>query len=163
MTTTARPVPGPPRVRTPRVLLVAGACVATVVAVATGVGALVDGAPGALGALLGGLIALVLFLFGSGVVIAATRAVPHAAMLFAVMTFALQVALVALVFTAVGGSAWFAEHVSDGWLAGGVIVAALTWIVGHMFASAKARVPVYDIDLPGAPQAASERHEAGAP
>ncbi|MCW2759842.1 MAG: putative synthase protein [Marmoricola sp.] len=157
MTTTAR---------TPRVLLVAGACVVVAVLVAALLGGLSTGSAGALGALVGGSIACVFFLFGSFVVNAATRIAPQAAMVMALMTYTLQVALVALVFAVLADSGAIGTTLSSGWVAGGVIAATVAWVAGQLVASARARIPAYDIDLPGSTggssQTSSEAKEAGA-
>ncbi len=170
MTTTARPQ-GPLRGRTPRVLLAAGLGVGAAVVVATVLGGLLAGRPGALGALVGGSIALCFFLFGSLVVGAATRMAPQAALVVALTTYTLQVALVALVFVALGSSDAVGTTLSGGWLAGGVVAATVAWTLGQLVATGRARVPVYDIDLPDASssspetahRAPSRGREAGAP
>jgi ATP synthase protein I len=171
MSTTARRPQGQPRGRTPRVLLAAGASVAVAVALATLLGGVLQGSDGALGALVGGSIALCFFLFGSLVVGAATRMAPQAALAVALTTYTLQVALLALVFVALGSSDAVGTTLSAGWLAGGVVAATVAWTVGQLVASSRARVPVYDIDLPGpsgsssqaGDQPSSRSTEAGAP
>jgi ATP synthase protein I len=150
MTTTTRP-----QRKAPRVLLAAGLCVAVVVALTVVAGGLIEGRAGALGALVGGSIALCFFLFGSLVVAAATRRAPEASMLVALTTYALQVVLVAAAFSALGASGLVGSSLSAGWLAGGVVTATVAWTVGQLVASGRARVPVYDIDLPGGSSSAS--------
>jgi hypothetical protein len=171
MTTTARPAEGQPRGRTSQVLLVAGLCVAGAVALATLVAGLGGGRTEALGALAGGSIALGFFLFGSLVIEMATRMVPQLAMLMALLTYILQVALVALVFVVLTSSGAVGTTLSGGWLAGGVIVATMAWTAGQLVGSAKARIPAYDIDLPDQSKATaddisgvpSQAREVGAP
>lgn len=148
MTTTARPAPGQPRVRPPRVLLVAGLCVVGAVVLATLAGALWSGSPGALGALTGGGIACLFFLFGSIVVSAAIRVAPQIAMMVALLTYTLQVVLIAVVFAQLVRSDALGTTLSAGWLAGGIAAATVAWTVGQLFASTRARIPAYDIDLP---------------
>ncbi len=157
MTTTARPAPGQPPGRTPGVLVTAGLCVAVAVALATLAGGIAAGSLGALGALVGGSIALCFFLFGSLVVENATRMAPQTAIVVALMTYTLQVALIALVFVALKSSGAVGTTLSGGWIAGGVIVATVAWTLGQLVASAKARVPAYDIELPGVPVATSQQ------
>ncbi len=179
MSTTARPRQGHPRGRTPRVLAVSAGSVVAAVAVVTTAGGLASGEPGAYGALVGGGIALAFFVFGSAVVIGATRVAPQAALMMAVLTYTLQVAAVALAFAALSNSGVMEETLAPGWLAGGVIAATVAWTAGQLVATARARVPVYDIELPGerpiapasnavdasepAPDEASQRREPGAP
>ena len=175
MTTTARPATGQPPRETSQVLLKAGLCVAIAVALVTVVGGLLDGSAGALGALSGGSLALCFFLFGSLVVETATRMAPQTAIVVALMTYTLQVALIALVFVTLKSSGAMDSTLSAGWLAAGVIVATIAWTVGQLVGSARARVLAYDIELPGSADAAgqsaphdasqgpSRRREVGAP
>jgi ATP synthase protein I len=136
--------------------MAAGLCAVVAVALATLVGGLVDGRPGALGALVGGAIALGFFLFGSSVVNAATRIAPQASLLMALMTYTLQVALVAAVFVALQSSGVVGDTLAGGWLAGGVVAATVAWTLGQLVFSSRARVPVYDIELPGTGAANAE-------
>jgi ATP synthase protein I len=145
------------------VLAVASALVALSVAATALGGGLVDGSSGALGALVGGGTALLFFLFGSLLVMAATRMAPQVSMLVALMTFTLQIVLVAAVFAALGSSDAMGSWLSDGWVAAGVVVAAAAWIVGQMVGTARARIPVYDVELPSPSQAPSQSREVGAP
>ena len=150
MTTTARPRHGHPGGVASRVLVPAGLGVVAAVAAVSVLGGLLHGRPAALGALVGGAIALCFLLFGSLVVSAATRMAPEAALLMALMTYALQVALVAVVFVALGSSGAVGTTFAAGWLAGGVVAATVAWTVGQLVFSSRARVPVYDIEA-GAP------------
>ncbi len=156
MPTTARPAPGQPRVRTPRVLVVAGLCVAGAVAVSTAAAALTGDRADALGALVGGSIALCFFLFGSLVVETAIRIAPQAAMLMALVTYTLQVLLVAVAFVLLTSSGALDTTLSSGWLAGGVVAATLAWTAGQLVSTVRTRIPVYDVDLPGASRADDE-------
>lgn len=160
MTTTARPAQGLLRRGTPQVLVVAGLCVLAAGTVVTVLGGVVDGSPGAMGALVGGSIALCLFMSGSLVVETATRMAPQTALVVAMMTYTLQVALVAAVFVVLKSSGLMGTTLSAGWLATGVIAATVTWQVAQLAASARARVPAYDIELP---ESSPERREVGAP
>lgn len=148
MMTTARPAEGQPRGRTSQVLLVAGLCVAGAVAVATLVASLTGDRADALGALAGGSIAWCFFLFGSMVVEVSIRIAPRAAMLMALLTYTLQVLLVAVVFVGLTSSGTLGTTLSSGWLAGGVVAATLAWTAAQLIGTVKARVPAYDIDLP---------------
>lgn len=163
MTPTAHPSQGVFRGTNPRVLAVASALVVVAVACTTLGGGLAAGSSGALGALVGGGTALLFFTFGSLLVMAATRMAPQMSMLVALMTFTLQIVLVAAVFVALGSSDAVASRLADGWLATGVVVAAVTWIVGQLVGTARARIPVYDIELPAPSPEPSQRREVGAP
>jgi ATP synthase protein I len=134
-------------------------------------GGLVAGSTGALGALVGGSIALCFFMFGSLVVESATRMAPQTAIVVALMTYTLQVALVAAAFALLTSTGAVGTTLSGGWIAGGVIVATVTWTLAQLVASARARIPAYDIDLPGSSKASSgpssralsKAREVGAP
>lgn len=162
MTTTARPVSGQPRERAPRLLLVVASCVVAVVLASGLVGVSVDGSVGGLGALMGGAGTLGFLVLGWVLVVVGTRLAPQAAVLVALMTFVLQVALVALVFTALSSSEAVGASLSSGWLATGVIAAAVAWILGQLFATARARIPVYDVALPDISRTSQPAREVGA-
>jgi ATP synthase protein I len=160
MTTTASPVPG--RERTPRVLLLAASGVVAVVLATVLVGALADGRAAALGSLVGGATTLGFLVLGSVLVVVGTRLAPHAAVMVALMTFFMQVALVALVFAALSSSDAVGSTLSAGWLSAGVIAAAVAWILGQLFATARARIPAYDVPLPGDGATDGSAREVGA-
>ncbi len=162
MTTTARPGTGQRRGTTPRVLLTAGASVLVVVLALSLVGSLASGSAAGLGAAVGGGLALFFLLFGSVNVYVLTSLAPQMSMLVALMTFTLQVLLVVAVFYALDASGAVGETLAAGWVATGVVTAAVTWILAQLVASARARVPAYDIDLPGESVGSSEAHEVGA-
>lgn len=166
MTTTARPAMGQPRRGTYQVLLVAGLSVVVVVALTTLVAALVSGSDGALGALVGGLMTFGFVVFGSFVVETATRVAPQTAMMMALLTYTLQVSLVALLFVVLTSSGLVGTSLSAGWLAVGVVGATVAWTLAQLLAASRARILAYDSDLPGPSQApsrtASVPHEVGA-
>ena len=137
-------------------------CVVLAVAVAAVIGASTVGATAAAGAAVGGALALAFLVFGSVTVYAATSLAPQSSMLVALMTFLLQVVLVAAVFLALDRSGVVGEQLAASWVAGGVVTAAVSWILAQLVASARARVPVYDIDLPGAPATSDAAREVGA-
>src|SRR5688572_26601721 len=67
-------------------------------------GALVDGRPGAVGALAGGVLTLVVFALGLAAVGFVARLLPGASLLVALMTYALQLLVLALVVAAIDGA-----------------------------------------------------------
>ncbi len=164
MTPTSHPARS--RGRTPAVLVQAVVWVVVAAVVTCVAGGVVDGSAGARGAAVGGLISLVFFGFGSLVVNTATRLAPEAAMVVALTSYALQVALVAVAFAVIKASGALGDTLSAGWVAGGVVAATIAWTIGQLTATARSRVPVYDIDLPGAaetgPAQRSRDPEAGA-
>ncbi len=146
---------------------VAGLAVTVVVTV---VGALSSGSTAAYGALTGAGLALVVFMLGSFSVDAVARVMPAASLLVAMLTYTLQVVLMALVFVALSRSGLLDDTLDRRWLASGVIAVTLTWLVGQVWLTTRARIPVYD--LPASPEAhsqarsesqnAGDRPEAGA-
>jgi ATP synthase protein I len=97
------------------------------------------------------------------VVESATRMAPQTAIVVALMTYTLQVALVAAVFALLTSSGALGATLSGGWVAGGVVVATVTWTSAQLVASAKARVPAYDIDLPGTRPTPSQQSSGASP
>lgn len=162
MTTTARPATGQHRGTTPRVLLTSGVSVLAVVLVLSLVAALASGTAAGLGAAVGGGLALFFLLFGSVTVYVMTTLAPQMSMLVALMTFTLQVLLVAAVFYALDESGAVGGTLIAGWVSTGVVTAAVAWVLAQLVASARARVPAYDIDLPGESPAPSQAREVSA-
>ena len=121
--------------------LALGAVVVLVLAV---VAALVDGRPGVVGAGVGGVLTLTVFALGVGTVGFVARLLPSASLLVALMTYALQLLVLALVVTAIDRAGVDAETLSRGWFAAAVIVVALAWMVGQLVAATRQRIPVFD-------------------
>src|SRR6478672_12638433 len=92
------------------------------------VAGLVDGRPGVVGAAIGGVLTLVVFSFGLVAVGFVARLLPSASMLVALMTYLLQLFVLALVVVAIDGAGAGAETLSRGWFAAAVIVVTLTWL-----------------------------------
>ncbi|WP_248581008.1 hypothetical protein [Nocardioides sp. InS609-2] len=144
-------------------LLLGAAAAALVVAtVITVVGALASGSTAAYGALTGAGIALVVFMIGSFSVDAVARVMPSASLLVAMLTYTLQVVVMALVFVALSRSGLLDDTLDRRWLAAGVIAVTVTWLVGQVWLTARARIPVYDLPASPVSESAGERPEAGA-
>ena len=101
----------------------------------TGVGALVtvlalllDGSAAALGAAAGALLVVSFFTFGALSVNIVATVAPRASMLFALMTYTLQVLLLAVVLVGVGRSDLAPDTVEPRWLGGTVMVGTLAWM-----------------------------------
>lgn len=135
-----------PQERTPRVLLAAALSVLASTAVTVGAGAIASGRTEAVSALLGGGIVMVFFAFGSVVVSAAAHVTPQAALLVAMVTYTLQVALVALIFSALTSSDAFDRDLSAGWLAAALIVGTFAWMAGQLIATLRAPIPAWEVD-----------------
>lgn len=126
--------------------VLAGAALGTVAAGALValVGALVDGAPAAYGALVGAVLAAGVMAFGLVTVNVVAGLMPGASLMFALLTYALQLLLVLVALTALDGVAGPGEALSRGWLAGALIGTVLVWLVVQVVLAARARIPVYD-------------------
>jgi ATP synthase protein I len=105
----------------------------------------VAGRPGVLGAAAGGLLTLAVFALGLAAVGFVARLLPGASLLVALMTYALQLLVLAVVVGAIDGAVDDADTLSRGWFAAAVIVVTLAWLVGQMVAATRQRIPVYDL------------------
>ncbi|WP_372727674.1 hypothetical protein [Nocardioides sp.] len=129
------------------VAVLLGAALATLVIglLATLLGAVVSGGAAAAGALVGALIALTVFAFGSFVVNAVAGLLPSAALLVAVLTYALQVLMMGLVFIVISGSGLLDSTLDRRWLGGTIIAGALVWISAQVALATRRRIPAYDL------------------
>ena len=89
---------------------------------------LLDGSAAALGAAAGALLVVSFFTFGAFSVNLVATVAPRASMLFALMTYTLQVLLLAVVLVAVGRSDLAPETLDPRWLGGTVMVGTLAWM-----------------------------------
>ena len=138
--------------------LAAGTAAVLVVVVVAGV---IDGRPGVLGAAVGGVLTLVVFALGLTAVGFVARLVPGASMLVALMTYALQLLVLALVVVAIDRADSGAESLSRGWFAAAVIVVTLTWLVGQVLAATRERIPLYDTSAEAPATAVPTGHPGG--
>lgn len=159
MTTESKQVTRPPGVSVLLGTVVWGLGVAVLV---TLVGAVSAGSAAAYGALVGAAIALAVFSVGSFSVDAVARIMPSMSLLVALMTYTLQVVVMALVFLALSRSGLLDDTLDRGWLAGGVIAVTMVWLAAQFWLTTHARIPVYDLPSPAASGAGAERPEAGA-
>ena len=125
-------------------LLGALASGAVAVLVLVVVAALTDDRPAVVGAAVGGVLTLAVFALGIAVVGMVARLLPSASLLVALMTYALQLLVLALVVTAIDRAGVDAETLSRGWFTAAVIVVALAWMVGQLVAATRQRIPLYD-------------------
>ncbi|PVG83342.1 hypothetical protein DDE18_08595 [Nocardioides gansuensis] len=117
-----------------------------------------DGSAGALGALAGGGLALLVFALGTGIVHVVSGVLPAASLLVALLTYTLQLVVMALVVVAFDGSGLMGEELSRGWFAGGVVAATVAWLATQVWRATHLRLPAYD--LPGT--GPDHGHRAGA-
>lgn len=107
--------------------------------------AVIDGRAAVAGAASGGGLTLLVFASGTAVVGTVARLMPTASLLVALMTYALQLLVLALCITAIDRAGVGAETLSRGWFAAGVIAVALLWMVGQLLTATRQRIPVYDL------------------
>ncbi len=123
-----------------RAALVAAVAAAGLVLVA----ALVSGRPAALGAAVGGVIAVGVFAFGSFAVEAVSRLMPSVSLLFAMLTYTFQVAAMALVFVALNTSGLLDDELDSGWVGGAIILGAFVWMGVQIALATTARIPAFE-------------------
>ena len=124
-------------------------------------GALTGGDTAAYGALAGALLVVGVFFLGAGFVHVAAGLVPAASLLVALLTYTLQLLVLALVFAALSRSGLLDDALDRRWLAGAVIAGTVAWMVAQIVLTMRLRLPVYD--LPDRTDAGRpERPEAGA-
>lgn len=109
------------------------------------VGALTSGSAAAYGALVGTLIVVGVFGFGTFTVNAVATLMPNAALMFALLTYTLQVLAMGLLFAALSGSGLLDETISREWLGGTVIAGTLVWLTVQVVLSTSRRIPIYDL------------------
>ena len=120
-------------------------------------GFLVSGPSAAAGAAVGFGMVLVFFGTGALVVNAVAAISPVASLMVAMLTYTLEVVLVALVFTALDRSGALDGAVDRTWTGVAVIVATVGWLVFHIVSATRSRMPLYDL-----PEGPSDGQEASA-
>ena len=118
--------------------LVAGALVVAI-------GAIAGGAPAAYGALAGTFIVVGVFGFGAFTVNLVARVLPAAALLVAMLTYTLQVVLMAVIFLALTRSGLLEDALDRQWLAAAVITGTLVWLIAQIISTMRARIPAFDL------------------
>lgn len=131
--------------RTPPSVVARAAVIAALVGVALVVlGALASGSTAAAGAAVGGVIAVGIFAFGSFTVDLVARLVPSAALLFAMLTYTLQVVLMALAFVALNLSGMIDDELDRNWLGGAIIAVTIVWLAVQVRLATTARIPAFE-------------------
>lgn len=125
---------------------------------------LVDRAAG-LGALVGALVVVVIAAGGTVLVNAVAGLLPSASLLFALVTYTLQLMLLLLAFVGLERSGWLGPTLDRQWLGGAAIVVTLAWLGTQLVLAARARIPAFDLSpaspLPTGPGARPRDPEAG--
>ncbi|GAA4370377.1 hypothetical protein [Nocardioides caricicola] len=124
-------------------------------------GALVSGSAAAYGALVGTVIVVGVFGFGTLAVNAVASLMPAAALMFALLTYTLQVLAMGLVFVALSGSGLLDETISREWLGGTVIVGTLGWLTVQIVLATNRWIPIYDLPEQASPALAAGTREGG--
>ena len=130
--------------RTHRVVTRAALTAAVAAAGLVLVAALVSGEPAALGAAVGGLIAVGVFAFGSFAVEAVSRLMPAASLLFAMVTYTFQVAAMALLFVALNTSGLLADEIDSTRVGVAIILGAFVWMAVQILLATTARIPAFE-------------------
>ena len=107
-------------------------------------GAVVGGANAAAGAAVGGAVAVGVFWFGTFAVDAVARLMPAASLMFALVTYTFQVAVLALVFVALTRSGLLDAELDRDWLGGAIVLSAIVWMVVQVRLATTARIPAYE-------------------
>ena len=93
---------------------------------------LLDGASAVAGAAVGAVTVLAFFGLGALVLLAVTRVLPSAALLVALLTYALQVGLLALLFVGLRSAGLLGTELDARWLAIALVAGTLAWTVAHV-------------------------------
>jgi ATP synthase protein I len=139
------------------VAVLAGSVCGVVVAV---LATILDGSAGLLGALAGAGVTLLVLATGFAVVDLVAGLLPAASLVVAMLTYTLQIVLLAALLALLRGADDIEQTLTPGWFAGGVIAVALTWTVFLVVHAMRARVPLYD--LPAQPPATAPASAAPA-
>lgn len=95
---------------------------------------------------------LVVVVIGFGVFTLNTVAsiMPSATVLVALVTYALQLVVLAAVVLGLARNGMMDDTFDRRWFGGGVAVATLAWMIAQIVAHVRARIPVYDLPEAGA-------------
>jgi ATP synthase protein I len=126
--------------------------------VAVVAGAFAGGTAAAYGALAGTLVVVAVFFLGAGLVHVVAGVLPAASLLVALLTYVLQVVLLAAVFAGLDRSGLLDDALDRAWLGGTVIAGTVAWMFAQIVLATRLRIPAYDLGTAGS----QERPEAGA-
>ena len=112
--------------------------------------AVVGGTQAAAAAAVG--VALVVLVFGGGAffVDLVAGVLPTASLLIALLTYTLQVLVMAAAFLVITRGGLLDDTLDRGWLAGAVIVGTAGWLVAQVVLATTARIPAFAEQEPGA-------------
>lgn len=144
-------------------VLLAGLGVTLLLGVVAAVaGGVLTGPTAAWGALVGAALIAVVCAGGSLVVNLVAGVVPWASLMFALLTYTLQVVVLVTAFLALERSGLLGAELDRGWLGGTAVAATVVWLVSQVVLAFRTRVPVYDLPVvdPSAAPAAGNGHPA---
>lgn len=147
MTTESQDTTRSPGVRVLLGAMIVGSAAGLVAALA---GATFDGAPAAYGALVGTLVVILVFAFGSFVVELVARVMPAMSLLVALVTYTLQLVLMLLALFVLSESGMLGESLDPLWLVVAVILGTTGWMIAQVVITTRLRLPVYDLTDAGA-------------
>jgi len=134
--------------------------------IASAAAALIAGSAAAYAVLLGTLIVVGVFGFGTFSLHVVARVMPAMSLALALLTYLLQVLVTAVIFIAIAESGLLEDGLDRAWLGGTVILGTLLWMAAQVRAATDRRIPIYDLPdyeppvassvaSPAAPSAAS--------
>ncbi|MCW2835094.1 MAG: putative synthase protein [Nocardioides sp.] len=132
------------------VLLVAAGAALLVGLAMTAFGAVVSGASAALSVAAGAGLVVSVLSFGAFSLNMVASIMPSATVLVALVTYALQLVVMAAVVLALVRSGLLEETLDRRWLGGGVAMATAAWMIAQIVSATKARIPLYDLPEAGA-------------
>lgn len=114
---------------------------------AAGVGALVEGRSAAAGVAVGTALTVAVLAWGVVSVNVVAGLVPGLSLVFALLTYMLQLAVLGAALVVLTGSGLLDGSLDREWVGGGVIGVTLLWMVAQVVAYTRARIPYLDVDL----------------
>jgi len=126
----------------------AGAAIVTGLVLAV-VAGLVAGSTAALSAAVSAGLVVVLIGFGVFVLNTVASVMPSATVLVALVTYALQLVVLAAVALSLIRNGVLDETLDRRWFGGGVALTTAAWMVAQIVAATRARIPVYDLPEAG--------------
>ena len=95
--------------------------------------------------LTGGVVTAFVLAFGSWAVHLVAHAMPSASLVVALLTYALQAALLTAFLALVSSDPQWGQSISKGWLGASVITCVAAWVVLQVTFFSRARIPLYDL------------------
>lgn len=145
MTTESRPATSRERRSSGDAVLAAAAGVVVLTTVvATVVGAYAVGADAARGAAAGGAVAVLVLSFGTFSLNVVSRVMPAASLALAMLTYLFQMALTLVILLGISRSGALETSLDRRWLGLTLIIGVIAWMVGHVVAAQRARIPAFE-------------------